>query len=84
VVNVLSAVRDKTDHPAFVAAFAVDPIFFFKEEADEGGQWSPPQLTSDEAVSKGGADALLAQQALQLLSPLVLWNLRRELPFRNC
>jgi hypothetical protein len=44
-------VRAKTDHPVFLAAYTTDPVFFYKEAPEDGGMWSPPQLSSDEAVS---------------------------------
>jgi hypothetical protein len=43
VHNVLAAVQTKTTHPAFAAAYAVEPIYFLEDEGAEG-TWSLPDL----------------------------------------
>jgi hypothetical protein len=57
VSSILTAVRAKTDHPVFLAAYTTDPIFFYKEAPEDGGMWSPPQLSQDETVRARLKDA---------------------------
>jgi hypothetical protein len=56
---VLTAVRAKTNHPVFMAAYVLDPIFISKETDEEGGMWSPPQLTMQQAVRAHSQNQLL-------------------------